>query len=114
MAFLSTYLLSIGCLVAKKIKGEPLPPARWSLGRWGIPINLFAIAYSTLALVLSCFPISVPVNGGSANYAPAIFVLVLLIAVVSYGLQGRKIYHGPVVHVEGIRDEAAALQASES
>ena len=57
----------------KKIVGESLPPARWSLGRWGIPINAIAIAYSLLTLVLSCFPVSLPMNAGNANWAPAIF-----------------------------------------
>lgn len=37
---------------------------------------------------------------------------VILIAVVSYWLQGRKIYEGPVVFVEGRRREGVGLQGS--
>ncbi|PQE12935.1 hypothetical protein CJF30_00002834 [Rutstroemia sp. NJR-2017a BBW] len=46
LALLSTYMISIGCVLLKRIRGEPLPHARWSLGRWGLPINAFAFAYS--------------------------------------------------------------------
>lgn len=38
-ALLCSYSLSIGCLFLKRIKGEPLPPRKWSLGKWGAPIN---------------------------------------------------------------------------
>lgn len=108
VAFLSTYILSIGSLLYRKLfparfQNEPLPPARFSLGVFSIPINIFAIAYSTLALALSCFPVSVPVDASSANWAPAILGAVIVIAVISFALQGRKMYHGPVVFVEGRR-----------
>ena len=56
LALLSTYMLSIGCLLLKRIRNERLPPARWSLGRLGLPINAFAFAYSGFAIVMSCFP----------------------------------------------------------
>ena len=35
----STYALSIGCVLWRRLFGEPLPHARWSLGRWGVPIK---------------------------------------------------------------------------
>jgi choline transport protein len=38
----STYMISIGCVLRKRLLREELPPARWSLGRFGIPINAFA------------------------------------------------------------------------
>src|SRR5271155_3477088 len=114
VAFLVTYLLSIGCILWKRLQHEPLPPAKFSLGRWGVPINIFAVLYSTLAIVLSCFPVSLPVDAVNANWAPAIMAAVLVIALVSYMLQGRKIYEGPVVYVEGRRKANAGLQSVET
>ena len=35
-----TYALSIGCVLWRRLFGAPLPPARFSLGRWGILFNL--------------------------------------------------------------------------
>jgi choline transport protein len=114
VAFLVTYLLSIGCVLWKRLQHEPLPPAKFSLGRWGVPINIFAVLYSTLAIVLSCFPVSLPVDAVDANWAPAIMAAVLVIALVSYLLQGRKIYEGPVVFVEGRRKANVGLQSVEA
>ena len=112
IAFLGTYMISIGCLLIKRFRNEPLPAARFSLGRWGLPINLFAFFYSLLALIFSCFPVSVPVDASTANWGPAIWGGVLVIALVSYLVQGRRDYRGPVVFVEGVRREDMALQTA--
>ena len=112
IAFLGTYLVSIGCLLIKRFRNEPLPAARFSLGRWGLPINLFAFFYSLLALIFSCFPVSVPVDASTANWGPAIWGGVLVIALVSYLVQGRRDYRGPVVFVAGIRREDMGLQTA--
>lgn len=113
VSFLATYLLSIGCLLWKRITHpDELPPARWSLGRWGIPVNAFACLYSALAVIFSCFPVSIPVDTGDANWAPAIMAGVLVIAIVSFIFQGRRIYHGPVVFVQGKRHSDMDLQTT--
>ena len=39
-ALLCSYSLSIGCLLLKRFRGEALPPRKWSLGKWGAPINI--------------------------------------------------------------------------
>jgi len=108
VAFLFTYLFSIGCVLWKRLHDPAsLPPAKFSLGRWGVPVNVFACLYSILAIILSCFPVSIPTDAEDANWAPAIMAGVLLIALISYVLQGRRIYQGPVVFVEGRRQEGA-------
>lgn len=112
IAFLGTYMISIGCLLLKRFRHEPLPPARFSLGRWGLPVNVFAFCYSLLTLVFSCFPVSVPVDTSTANWGPAIWGGVLGIALVSYLVQGKRDYKGPVVFVEGIRREGTGLQTA--
>ena len=103
LALLSTYMLSIGCVLLKRIRHEPLPPARWSLGRWGLPINAFAFVYSAFAIVMSCFPGGLPVTLDTANWAPAVWVGVMLLSVVSYFLHGKRHFTAPVVFVEGKR-----------
>lgn len=112
IAFLGTYMISIGSLLLKRFRYQPLPPARFSLGRWGLPVNLFAFCYSTLTLVFSCFPVSVPVDASTANWGPAIWGGVLGIALVSYLTQGRRDYEGPVVFVAGVRREGMGLQTA--
>ena len=112
IAFLGTYMISIGCLLLKRFRHEPLPPARFSLGRWGLPVNLFAFCYSLLTLVFSCFPVSVPVDASTANWGPAIWGGLLCIALLSYLVQGRRDFQGPVVFVEVVRRLGTVLQTA--
>ena len=89
IAFLGTYMLSVGCLLLKSFRNELLPPARFNLGRFGLPIKPFAFCYSVVRLVFSCFPDDMHVDAGTANWGPAIWGGVLGIAAVAYAGQGR-------------------------
>jgi choline transport protein len=111
LALMSTYMLSIGCVALKRLRRERLPPARWSLGRWGMPINCFATVYAGFAVIMACFPLSLPVDLNTANWAPAVWAGVILLSVVTYWLHGRRHFTPPVVFVEGKR--TGALQATE-
>lgn len=112
VGFLLCYILSIGSVLYRKLRKEPLPPTRFSLGWFSIPLNIFSVAYSAFALVLSCFPVSVPVDPSNANWAPAILGGVLVFVFVDFLLRGRRKYQGPVVFIQGWRHEGAALQGS--
>lgn len=114
LALLSTYMISIGCVLRKRILGEELPPHRWDLGRWGLPINAFAVAYSAFALVFCCFPVSVPVMTlEDANWAPLVWVGVMIISFGIYVVHGRKHFTAPVIFVEGRKQAGLGLQATE-
>jgi len=52
-----TYGLSIGCVLWRRLFGEPLPPARWSLGRFGIVTNAVGFLFQMFVLVISFFPL---------------------------------------------------------
>lgn len=113
LALLSTYMISIGCVLLKRIKGEPLPLARWSLGRFGLPINAFAFVYCGFILIFSCFPIALPVSTSDANWAPAVWVGVILMALVVYFVHGKRHFTPPVMFVEGRKDAGVGLQGTE-
>jgi choline transport protein len=83
-------MISIGCVLLKRIRGEPLPHARWSLGRWGLPINAFAFAYSGFVMVWSCFPSAVPVTTGSANVSLSCFFPSLVVGVGAAAMFGAS------------------------
>ena len=104
LALMATYAVSIGLVALKRIRGEPLPLSRWSLGRFGLPINLFAFTYSCFAIIFVCFPVGVPVHADSMNWAIVMFTGVLAIALVYYFVHGRKTYEGPVVFVQERQD----------
>lgn len=110
LALMSTYMLSIGCVLLRRVRGEELPRARWSLGRWGLPVNAVAVAYSGLVVVMSCFPDGVAPAPADANWAPAIWGAVILLSVVAYVFHGRKHFTAPVIFVEGRRLEGVVPQ----
>lgn len=100
---MSTYAISIGCVALKRLRHQPLPPSRWSLGKFSLPVNLFAFTYSCFAIIFVCFPVTTPIDpGANMNWAIVMFSGVLLIALVYYFLHGRKVYEGPVVFVQPV------------
>lgn len=78
IALLSTYMIPIGCVSRKRILGEPLPPARWLLGRAGIAVDGFAFLYSGFGIIFSCFPTAYPFTTSSANWVCGILFLLLV------------------------------------
>jgi len=110
LALLSTYTMSVGCILWRRVKNQPLPPARWSLGKWGIWVNGAGFAYSLFAMIWCCFPTSLPVDASSANYGPVIWAGVILLAVVMYIFHGRHHYTPPVDFVEGRRNPSVGIQ----
>jgi len=42
-----SYAVSIGCILTKRIKGEQLPPSHFTLGKFAVPCNIFAIGSLT-------------------------------------------------------------------
>lgn len=110
LALMSTYMLSIGCVLLRRVRGDDLPPARWSLGRFGLPINAVAVAYSALVVVMSCFPGAPSPAPVDANWAPVIWVAVIILSLIAYVLHGRKNFTPPVIFIEGNRAQGAHLQ----
>jgi choline transport protein len=113
LALLSTYMISIGCVLRKRILGEPLPEHRWDLGRWGLPINAFAVVYSAFAIVFCCFPLTVPVTTlEDANWAPLVWIGVMFLSFGIYIIHGRKKFTAPVIFVEGRKQPGLGLQGT--
>jgi len=83
----------------KRLKGEQLPPTRFSMGMFAVPVNMFAFAYVVTAAVASFFPVSLPVNAQDMNWSCVMFGGVFMIAVVDYLVRGRKHYVEPVKHL---------------
>lgn len=104
VALVATYTLSIGCITIKRFGKEPLPPARWSLGRWGIVINCLALAYSVWVLFWSFWPIETNVTSDEFNWASVLFVALFGLALVLYVLRAKRTYVGPVVAVKGVAE----------
>lgn len=99
-ALMATYCISLGCVILKRMRNEPLPPARWSLGRFGMPVNIAAVLYSMWAFFWSFWPNAYDVTPTNMNWACVLFVGLMIIATVLYFVRAKKEYEGPVAKVQ--------------
>ena len=100
-SLMASYAICITCIAYRKLRDpQSLPKARWSLGRAGLPINIVAAAYASFACFWTFWPNSTPVTLENLNWAPVIFVGVLIVALCHYVVQGRHVYDGPVALVK--------------
>lgn len=104
VALLQCYCVSIGCLLWRRIKyPETLPPAKFSLGRWGVPCNIAAVIYSAWCFFWCFWPTANSSDPSTFNWASVIFAAVMVAAGVHYALVARKKYVGPVALIQGRR-----------
>lgn len=69
----------------------------FSLGRFGMAINVLTICWIALAVVLFSMPVTLPVNPSTMNYASVVFAGFAVISVAWYFIRGRKVFTGPPV-----------------
>lgn len=104
VSLMITYMISIGCVLYRRIyHPELLPRCRWSLGRWGVPINIVGVLYSTHAFFWCFWPNATPTTAVDFNWSVLMFGAIIVICLVDWVLRARKVYTGPVVLVEGFR-----------
>ena len=102
VSLMFTYCISIGCVLHRRIyHPELLPLCRWTLGRWGIPVNIIGLVYSFFAFFWSFWPNTTPVDATTFNWAVVMFLAVIIGSLASYFTKGREAFQGPVVLVEG-------------
>ncbi|KAK2609569.1 hypothetical protein N8I77_003065 [Diaporthe amygdali] len=99
-AFLISYVITLVCLIWRRLRGAPLPPRRWSLGRYGLAINLAALAFLVPILFFYCWPLAQPVTPLNLNWSSVALCCVLLAALVHYVVKARHEYIGPVMRVK--------------
>ncbi|KAK3722150.1 hypothetical protein LTR37_002583 [Vermiconidia calcicola] len=100
VSILFSYTITIGCLIWRRLSGNPLPARRWSLGKWGLPINIVSLCFTTPMLFFYVWPLENPVTAQNMNWASAMFGGILIIAAIYYVFKGRKEYIGPVMLVK--------------
>lgn len=96
VSLLTSYIIVIGCLVLKRLRGQPIPPRRWNLGKLGLPINIAALCFLTPIYVFAFFPIAIPVVPATMNWAIVMYAGIMGFATVYYFVHGHKVYLAPV------------------
>ncbi|KAL8713116.1 MAG: hypothetical protein Q9220_002637 [cf. Caloplaca sp. 1 TL-2023] len=96
-ALLSSYILSIGCVLSKRLRREPLPKSRYSLGKWGMAINITALVFLIPFFLFCFFPTGTPVDKETMNWNIAMFGGITIFATIYYAVGGKKRYRPPVL-----------------
>jgi choline transport protein len=96
----SSYMIAIGCVVNKRIQGQPLPPSRFTLGRAGLPVNIAAMCFLALAYVMLFFPSAPNPTAASMNWTILIYGVALMFGLIYYYFRARHRYVGPVEYIK--------------
>lgn len=102
-AFTGVATICLSCsygipILVSLLRGRKLVAhSSYSLGKFGFAINCLTLCWISLAIVLFCMPVSLPVDTASMNYASVILVGFALISLAWYFIRGRKDFHGPPV-----------------
>ena len=94
-SLLSSYVICIGCLILKRLRGEPLPSRPWSLGRWGFYINIGAICWLAPIFIFTLFPGVAAVAPSTMNWGVLLFGFVVGFSTIYYITSGKKNYVSP-------------------
>lgn len=96
----TTYVLpTIFILVRRLFLAKNIPFGPWELGKWGVPVNLFTIAFSFITIGFNVLPPYFPVTSTNMNYAGVVFGAALIICGILWLLMGQKHYAGPIREV---------------
>ncbi|KAF2755162.1 amino acid permease-like protein [Pseudovirgaria hyperparasitica] len=82
----------------------------FSLGKFGFAINVFTLCWISLAIVLFCMPVSLPVEAATMNYASVVFAGFAAISMAWYFIHGRKSFDGPPVPIDVDPSEIAVVK----
>ena len=92
-----SYLVPITLILIRKLEGRHPAYGPWKLGRWGIPINLFAILYGLYVAIWLSFPVALPITAVGMNYSAPLWIAALLFALGTWFLFGRKRFQVPIM-----------------
>jgi amino acid transporter len=100
-SLLFTYIISIACVFYRRLTSpELLPKARWSLGRFGPLVNGVSLVYCIYAFFWCFWPIVTPIDKTTFNWSSLMFTSLLIISGITYLVEGRRKYKGPVALVK--------------
>ena len=97
LALYISYLIPTLFIAIKRSKREQIAWGSFTLGRYGLPINIFAIIYAIYLIIFLPFPPLQPVTWENMNYAGPVMGVVLIFALLDWFLQGKRRFSGPTV-----------------
>lgn len=77
-------------------------PGPYTLGKWGIWLNLIGLLFLTFAAITFNFPSVAPVDQENMNYCSAAIGVIGLVSAVTWVVDGRKNFTGPETGVTNV------------
>ncbi|KAF2268243.1 amino acid transporter [Lojkania enalia] len=93
----SSYIITIGLMVRKRVKEEHVPFGRWNMGKYGLAVNIYALLYTTIVLVFSFFPPMLPITAVSMSWSCVVFSGVIIFGLLFWMVSGQKQWKGPLM-----------------
>lgn len=107
--FLGSYILPISLLLYNRISNpSSIHYGPFSLGRFGIATNIFALLWTILVMAFSFFPAAIPITPSTMNWSCLLWGGATTFGFAFYVFYQRGRYHGPIVetsvleHVNGV------------
>lgn len=94
----TSYLIPVLLHAIRRLTGPPIQYGPFQLGKFGLPLNIFAVIYSVFIVIFLFFPPYQPVTAQNMNYACLVFGAVVLFSLVWWFIRGRRTYSGPLFH----------------
>jgi choline transport protein len=96
LGIMLSYILPISFFLMKKLNGSTIEYGPFSLGRWGIPVNLFALFFATFEVIWTPWPPVPEITAQTMNYAGPILIAIVILAVADWTFGGRKRFDVPI------------------
>ena len=96
----SSYIICLICLIYRRCdRSISLPATQFSLGKYGLVVNIISLCYLLVGFVFSMFPAVPNPAPVEMNWASLMFGAILLLAFIWYFVKARFEYDGPVEYV---------------
>ena len=105
-ALVTSYMITLGCTILRRVQGHPLPPSRFTLGKWGLLINIAAMCFLTPVYIFSFFPGTPDPVASTMNWGILMYGAVIIMSTSYYVVVGRHHYSPPK---ESIKEAIQAL-----
>lgn len=87
-------------ILRKRLRGDPLPPSRFNLGKAGNAVNVVALCFLAVFWLFQFFPAAPSPAPSEMNWSCVIWTGVLVFFMTYYAFWGRHNYVGPIAYVK--------------
>ncbi|KAL9623413.1 MAG: hypothetical protein Q9160_002306 [Pyrenula sp. 1 TL-2023] len=97
--FGTSYVIPQGILVWRG-RDRVLPRRHLNLGRWGWWVNVLSVAWTILANVVYCIPVTRPVTAENMNWISVMVVFIVALMLVTWFVSIKHVFRGPSINME--------------